>query len=147
MAEARTFDEVRYEFVPDENAEFTRFRAGELDVTNTVPEQRFQELANDPNSGLQHRATLATFYFTFNTDRGPLKNRPALREALSLAIDREAITDSVTKAGQVPAYSLVPVGVWNYQPARYDWGRRRATIALRGRASCMRRPAIPRRIR
>jgi ABC-type oligopeptide transport system substrate-binding subunit len=122
LAEAHTFDEIRYEFVPDENAEFTRFRAGELDVTNTVPEQRFEELARDPNSGLQHRATLATFYFSFNTDRGPLKDRPALREALSLAIDREAITDSVTKAGQVPAYSLVPVGVWNYQPARYDWG-------------------------
>lgn len=121
QAEDRTFDEIRYEFVPDENAEFTRFRAGELDVTYTVPEQRFEELARDPKSGLQHRATLATFYFTFNTDRGPLKNRPALREALSLAVDRQAITDSVTKAGQVPAFSLVPDGVWNYAPAHYAW--------------------------
>ena len=120
--ETRSFDEVRYEFVPDENAEYTRYRAGELDVTNTVPEQRFQELAGDPKSGLQHRATLATFYFSFNTDRGPLKDRPALREALSLAVDREAITGAVTKAGQVPAYALVPEGVWNYQPARYEWG-------------------------
>ncbi|MEX1993459.1 MAG: peptide ABC transporter substrate-binding protein [Steroidobacteraceae bacterium] len=115
------FDEIQYEFVPDENAEFTRFRAGELDVTNTVPEQRFEELAKKPGSGLQHRATLATFYFTFNTDRGPLRGKPTLREALSLAIDREAITSLVTKAGQVPAYSLVPAGVWNYSPASYDW--------------------------
>ncbi len=115
------FDEVNYEFVPDENAEFTRFRAGELDVTNTVPEQRFEQLVKEPESGLQHRATLATFYFTFNTDRGPLRGRPALREALSLAIDREAITSSITRAGQVPAYSLVPAGVWNYTPAQYQW--------------------------
>ncbi len=128
--EARTFDEIRYEFVPDENAEFTRFRAGELDVTNTVPEQRFGELVGDPNSGLQHHATLATFYFTFNTDRGPLNVHPALREALSLAIDREAITDSVTKAGQVPAYSLVPEGVWNYQPAHYEWGSASRDVRL-----------------
>ena len=120
-AEDRSFDEIHYEFVPDENAEFTRFRAGELDVTNTVPEQRFEELVRDPNSGLQHRATLATFYFTFNTDRGPLKGRAGLREALSLAVDRQAITDSVTKAGQVPAYSLVPDGVWNYRPMHYEW--------------------------
>lgn len=120
-ADAIAFDEVRYEFVPDENSEFTRFRAGELDVTNTVPEQRFEELAGDPKSGLQHRATLATVYFTFNTDRGALKDRPQLREALSLAIDRDAITNSVTKAGQVPAYALIPDGVWNYQPARYEW--------------------------
>ena len=119
--QAVTFDEVRYELVPDENAEFTRFRAGELDVTNNVPEQRFEELAREPNSGLQHRAALATFYFSFNTNRGPLSSKNALREALSLAIDREAITTSITRAGQVPAYSLVPEGVWNYTPAEYDW--------------------------
>ena len=116
-----TFDEVRYEFIADENAEFTRFRAGELDVTNTVPEQRFAQLAGEPDSGLQHRAWLATFYFTFNTDRGPLHDQPALREALSLAIDRAAITSSVTRAGQVPAFSLVPTGVSNYSPAQYPW--------------------------
>jgi len=120
-SKAVTFDEVRYELVPDENAEFTRFRAGDLDVTNNVPEQRFEELKGDPHSGLQHRAALATFFFSFNTDRGPLSRKSALREALSLAIDREAITTSITRAGQIPAYSLVPEGVWNYTPAEYGW--------------------------
>lgn len=115
------FDEVRYEFVPDENAEFSRFRAGELDVTNNVPEQRFEALARAADSNLQYRARLATFYFTFNTDQGPLHDKPALREALSLAVDRKAITESITRAGQVSAYSLVPDGVWNYTPAKYDW--------------------------
>ena len=120
-AAAVAFDAVRYEFVADENAEFTRFRAGDLDITNTVPEQRYRELLSTPNSGLQHRATLATFYFTFNTDRGPLRGQRELREALSLAIDREAITQSVTRAGQIPAYALVPDGAWNYTPAQYVW--------------------------
>lgn len=122
-ARSVAYDEIRYEFVPDENAEFARFRAGELDLTNSVPEQRFEELARDPHSGLQYRPTLATFYFTFNTDRGPLRGKRALREALSLALDREAITTSIARAGQVPAYSLVPDGAWNYSPARYDWSR------------------------
>lgn len=115
------FDEVHYEVVVDENAEFARFRAGELDLTNTVPEQRYQELLATPNSGLQHRAWLATFYFTFNTDRGPLRDKRELREALSLAINREAITGSITRAGQIPAYALVPDDVWNYAPAQYAW--------------------------
>jgi oligopeptide transport system substrate-binding protein len=115
------FDEIRYEFVADENAEFTRFRAGEIDVTNTVPEQRFQELLAAKDPRLQHRPTLTTFYFTLNTDRGPLRGKPGLREALSLAVDREALTTSVTRAGQVPAYSLVPYGVWNFEPQSYAW--------------------------
>ena len=115
------FDHVRYEFVADENTEFMRFRAGELDATYSVPEQRFQELLAKPGSGLQHGATLATIYFTFNTERGPLSGKRGLREALSLAVDRQAIVDSVTRAGQVPAYSLVPDGAWNYEPAYYSW--------------------------
>ena len=115
------FDEVHYEFVADEDAEFMRFRAGEVDVTNSVPQQRFQELRASSGSGLQYRPTLATFYFTLNTERGPLRGRRGLREALSLALDREAIAESVARAGQVPAYSLVPGDVWNYEPAAYAW--------------------------
>jgi ABC-type oligopeptide transport system substrate-binding subunit len=115
------YDEIRYHFVPDENSEFMRFRAGEIDVTYSVPEQRFQELRAQADSGLQYRPTLATIYLTFNTDRGPLRGKRGLREALSLAVDRQAITESVTRAGQVPAYSLVPDGAWNYQPAYYSW--------------------------
>ncbi len=133
---AVTFDEVQYQLVPDENAEFTRFRAGELDVTNNVPEQRFEELSKAVDSGLQHRAALATFYFTFNTDRGPLSKGRKLREALSLAIDREAITSAITRAGQVPAYSLVAEGVWNFTPAEYGW-RNAATTARISKARAL----------
>jgi oligopeptide transport system substrate-binding protein len=115
------YDEIRYYFVSDENSEFMRFRADEIDVTYSVPEQRFQELRAQPESGLQYSPTLATIYLTFNTDRGPLRGKGGLREALSLAVDRQAITESVTRAGQVPAYSLVPDGTWNYQPAYYSW--------------------------
>jgi oligopeptide transport system substrate-binding protein len=115
------YDEIRYYFVPDDNADFMRFRAGEIDVTYSVPEQRFQELRAQPDSGLQYSPTLATIYLTFNTDRGPLRGKRGLREALSLAVDRMVITESVTRAGQVPAYSLVPDGAWNYQPASYSW--------------------------
>jgi oligopeptide transport system substrate-binding protein len=118
---AVAFDEVQYEFVPDENAEFARFRAGELDVTNNVPEQRFQELLATPGSGMQHRAMLATFYFTLNTAHGPLSGKRNLREALSLAVDRTVIAEAVARAGQVPAYSLVPDDAWNYEPAAYVW--------------------------
>ena len=37
------------------------------------------------------------------------------------AVDRQAIVNRVIRAGQVPAYSLVPDGAWNYKPAYYSW--------------------------
>jgi oligopeptide transport system substrate-binding protein len=134
-ARSIAFDEVRYEFIADDAAEFTRFRSGEIDVTYSVPEQRFQELRTNASSGLQHRPTLATVYLTLNTDRGALAESSALREALSIAIDREAIVGSVVRAGQVPAYSLVPENVWNYSPAIYPWrGESRERRIARARA-------------
>ena len=120
-AGSATFDEIHYEVVADEESEFTRFRAGDLDVTNNVPEYRFEALSRQAGSGLQYGAALATFYLSLNTDRGPLQGSQGLREALSLTVDREAIASSVTRAGQLPAYSLVPDGVWNYEPAAYEW--------------------------
>ena len=45
-------------------------------MTNTVPEQRFQELLAKPDPGLQHRSTLATFYFTLQ-----YRSRPVARKA------------------------------------------------------------------
>jgi oligopeptide transport system substrate-binding protein len=36
-------------------------------------------------------------------------------------VDRRAITEAVTQAGQVPAYSFVPDHAWNYAPPSYDW--------------------------
>lgn len=129
------FEQVRYEIVADEMAEFTRFRSGELDVTHTVPEQHFEALHAEPGSGLQYRPALATFYYSFNTVSGPLKDRPRLREALSLAIDRDAITGLVTRAGQTPAWSLVPPGVWNYSSQQVQAsGLDRAARHARARA-------------
>ncbi len=31
------------------------------------------------------------------------------------------MTESITRAGQVPAYSLVPFDTWNYEPPTYAW--------------------------
>ena len=39
-----------------------------------------------------------------------------MREALSLAIDRKTIVEKITKAGQIPAYTVVPPNVKNSDP-------------------------------
>ena len=39
-----------------------------------------------------------------------------MRRAFSLVIDKQLIVDKITRAGEVPAYSLVPPGAAGYQP-------------------------------
>ena len=145
---AVAFDEIRYEFVPDENAEYTRFSSGEIDVTYSVPEQRFQELLGKRDPRLQHRSTLATIYFTLNTDRGPLSGKPGLREALSLAVDRER-DHRFGDARRPGARVFARAG----RRVELRAGRLRVARRIRGRAlerepaSCIGRRAIQRTVR
>lgn len=55
---------------------------------------------------------LATYYLDFNTTRKPLHDA-RVRRALSLAIDRKALTENVLKGGQLPALGFVPPGIRN----------------------------------
>jgi oligopeptide transport system substrate-binding protein len=56
------------------------------------------------------------YYYGFNLSRPPFKDNPGLRQALSMAIDREQLTTKVTGRGEAPAYSWVPPGANNYEP-------------------------------
>lgn len=59
---------------------------------------------------------LGNYFFRFNCTRGPFKDA-RVRRAFSLAIDRALLTQKVTRAGEVPAWSFTPPGAGqNYQP-------------------------------
>ena len=60
---------------------------------------------------------LNTYFYRFNVTREPFDDI-RVRKAFFLAMDSEAITKYVTKAGQTPAHSLVPPGLPGYVEAR-----------------------------
>ena len=50
---------------------------------------------------------LTAYYFSFNTNVKPLDN-PKVREALTLAIDRETITEKVIENSSIPTRRISP---------------------------------------
>ncbi|MCS6884877.1 MAG: peptide ABC transporter substrate-binding protein [Acidobacteriota bacterium] len=58
-----------------------------------------------------------TYYYSINIQRKPLDDL-RVRKALSMAIDRQAITDKLIGKGDIPAYSFVPPGVAGYKGYR-----------------------------
>ena len=56
-----------------------------------------------------------------NLTQPPFKDNPALREALSLAVDRDKLTRYVTGLGEQPAYGVVPTGIAGYTGAQTAW--------------------------
>jgi oligopeptide transport system substrate-binding protein len=92
------------------------FRAGQLDVTMAVPASKLETYRNEEPSMLHTVPLHETRLLVVNTRRAPL-NDQRVRRALSLALDRAALATKVLKAGQQPAFTFVPAGLGNYQPA------------------------------
>ncbi len=59
---------------------------------------------------------LATAFYRFNVTRPPFDD-PRVRRALALCVDRRAITENITRGGEIPAYSFVPPGLDEYAGA------------------------------
>ncbi|QDV58216.1 peptide ABC transporter substrate-binding protein [Rosistilla oblonga] len=58
--------------------------------------------------------SLAVYFYRLNTTRKPLDD-VRVRRALNLAIDKQQIVNEVTRAGQIPAESIVPPYLSEYQ--------------------------------
>jgi len=114
-------DIVRHHIVTQEMAELNRYRAGELHTTSTVPPDNFEQIRTDHADQLHVAPTLGVYYYGFNLTKPPFRDEPALRQALSMAIDREVLVEAITGRGEAPAYSWVPPGVDNYEPPQLSY--------------------------
>jgi oligopeptide transport system substrate-binding protein len=109
-------DTVNYHVLVEDSSELNRYRAGELHITSTVPPDNFAQVQETLGDQLHVAPYLGVYYYGFNLTKPPFKDNPGLRQALSMAIDREQLTSKVTGRGEVPAYSWVPPGTNNYDP-------------------------------
>ena len=106
-AEAVYFDEVVFWVTENQNSELLRFRAKELDFTETIPDHQIDWLRLNHPQELKIAPYYGTFFLGVNLNDKRLKN-DNLRHALSAAIDRNILVQKVLKSGQQPAYNIIP---------------------------------------
>jgi oligopeptide transport system substrate-binding protein len=114
-------ERVRFHVTEDASSELKRFEAGGLHITETVPPQPLASLRQRFGDQLRISPYLGTFWLGLNLTQPPFKDNPALREALSLAVDRDILTRHVTGLGETPAFGLVPPGVAGHDAASLPW--------------------------
>ncbi len=115
-ADAVTLDKVIYYPTEDQNGALQRYRAGELDFTSDVPNEKLKWIRANLPDELHTHNFLGTYYFGFNLTKPPFQDNLALREALTLAVEREPIVTHIAASGEPPAYSFVVPGVAGYTP-------------------------------
>ncbi|MDX2110666.1 MAG: peptide ABC transporter substrate-binding protein [Verrucomicrobiota bacterium] len=106
-------------FFPIENVdtEEKSFAAGQLHITNTLPIPKIDSWQGMAAESIRFDDFLGIYYYSLNTRKPPLSD-PRVREALSLAVDREALVSKVTRGRQRPATSFTPDLVPDYGPLR-----------------------------
>ncbi len=113
---------VRYHVTEDAGSELKRYEAGDFDLTETLPPQPLVQLRARFGNELRIAPYLGAFWFGFNVIKPPFDDRDrkhsalALRQALSLAVDREKLTLYLTGFGEKPAFGIVPPQVSGYAP-------------------------------
>ena len=115
-----TLESVYY--LPQDNPDSSlrRYRANELDFTDTTPAEQLPWIRSCLGPELNISPYFGSYYYGFNTTKPPFKDNVKLRQALSMAIDRSVITDIILGAGQIPAYGFVPP-VKTYTGEKLDW--------------------------
>ena len=116
-----SIDTVYYYPTEERAAALKRFRAGELDINNDFPSDQIDWLRENLPDETRIAPYLGSYYYPINTRTAPFDD-VRVRQALSMAIDREAITDKVLRTGELPAYGFVPPGTGAYgEPAYVEW--------------------------
>ncbi|MFZ1990936.1 MAG: peptide ABC transporter substrate-binding protein, partial [Alphaproteobacteria bacterium] len=107
-------DVVYYYPILDQSTELDRYKAGQLDFTDSMPVREIPRLQSEFPGQVHMHAYMANSYLQINVNKKPF-NDVRVREALSLAIDRELICDKILNAGETPSYTFVPPGMANYE--------------------------------
>ena len=119
-------DEVYYYPTADSISAERRVRRGELDLSVDIQSNRIAYLRRPDQipAYVKTYTWLGTDYLAFNTHLPKLKDR-RVRQALTMAIDRDFIVGKLLRAGMEPAYAFTPPGVANYpggaKPYWADW--------------------------
>lgn len=106
-------DRVIYYPTSDYVAALQRFRAGELDTQARLPPLQIDWIRQNLPDAIDLEPTLTVEYISLNMAREGLDD-VRVREALSLALDRETIVNRIRRMGNPPAYSMIPPGIANY---------------------------------
>jgi len=93
-AENVKIDEVVFFPTEDDNAALKRYRAGELDTQERWPIAEHKWLSEHIPNEARHVTQLTSYYTSFNLTRKPFDD-PRVRNALAMAIDREAIARDI----------------------------------------------------
>jgi peptide/nickel transport system substrate-binding protein len=109
-------DEVVFQVVPDPAARLAALRAGQVDVVIQPAYKDLAQFEGDDHYQVNEAESADQTLMVFKTSIPPFDQR-AVRKALSLGIDRQALVDDLFRGHAKVAGDLYPSWHWAHDPA------------------------------
>ena len=106
--DAVKLDGIKCLLMQDQNAAFSAYEAGDALMIKDIPTQEITTLQKRPDYHIDPQ--LGTYFIDLNNTLDEFKDAK-VRQALSLALDRKYISETITAGTYTPAKGFIPQGV------------------------------------
>lgn len=113
-------DNLVFAITPDASVRWQKVKAGECHVTLQPNPADVPSMAEDPNVNLMKQEGLNIGYHAFNVEKKPFDDK-RVRQALNMAINKQAIIDAVFQGAGVAAKNPMPPTIWGYNDEIQDY--------------------------
>lgn len=113
-------DKLVYAITPDASVRYAKLKAGECHVMPYPNPADIAQMAKDKDIKLMQKEGLNVGYLAFNTEKKPFDN-VKVRQALNMAINKQAIIDAVFQGAGKIAKNPIPPTIWSYNDKVKDY--------------------------
>jgi dipeptide transport system substrate-binding protein len=113
-------DDLIYAITPDPTARYAKLKANECQVMIAPNPADLEAMGKDPDINLMSQAGLNIGYLAINAQKPPF-DKKEVRQALAMAIDRDAILKEVYQGAGQKAKNPIPPTMWSYDDSMTDY--------------------------
>ena len=106
-ADAIKLDGIKWNLIEDSNAAYSAYQTGEVQMIKDVPTEEIPTLKDSADFYVD--PIIGTYYLSMNLERDAFKDAK-VRKALSLAIDRDYVANTLMQGTYSPADNLLGTG-------------------------------------
>lgn len=109
-------DSIKLLLMEDPNAAYAAYNTGEAMMIKDVPTAEIPNLRSNANFHVD--PDMGTYYISMNDAKEPFTNAK-VRQALSLAIDRDYVANTLMQGVYTPAYNFIGTGITDWDGSAF----------------------------
>lgn len=114
------WDKVVFRMIPEAATRVSELLTGGVDIAANVPSTDMERITSSGKASIEQATIQRVLHVLMRTGEGSVTADPKVREAIELAIDNQAIIDSIAGGAGIPTRTSVTPGNFGADPSLYN---------------------------